>query len=99
MATDTLMIVATMHSAEGKAGELRAVLESLVEPSRSEPGCLQYTLLESLDNPDQFTFIEEWQDEDALGAHAATDHFKAGMGKLAGLLAGRPELRRCRLVR
>jgi quinol monooxygenase YgiN len=99
MAADTLRIVATMNAPEGKADELRAVLESLVEPSRSDPGCLQYQLLENLDNPNQFTFIEEWQDDEALTAHAQADHFKAGMGKLAGLLADRPELRRCRLIK
>ena len=99
MATDTVRIVATMNAAEGKADELRAVLESLVEPSRSEPGCLQYELLANLDDPTQFTFVEEWRDGDALKVHAQTDHFKEGMGKLAGLLAGKPDLRRCRLVK
>jgi quinol monooxygenase YgiN len=99
MAADTLRIVATMNAPEGKADELRAVLESQVEPSRSEPGCLQYQLLENLENPNQFTFIEEWRDEEALNAHTQTDHFKAGIGKLAGLLADRPELRRCRLIK
>jgi quinol monooxygenase YgiN len=99
MATDTLRIVATMNAPDGKADELRAVLESLVEPSRAEEGCLGYQLLENLDDPNQFTFVEEWRDKDAIDAHAQTDHFKEGMGKLKGLLAGRPDLRRCRLVR
>jgi len=99
MASNILRIVATMNAPDGKADELRAVLESLVEPSRAEAGCLRYELLENLDDPNQFTFIEEWRDKDAIEAHAQTDHFKGGMGKLAGLLAGRPELRRCRLVK
>ena len=99
MATDTLRMVVTMTAPDGKADELRAVLESLVEPSRAEAGCLQYELLENLDDPNQFTFVEEWRDAAAIDAHAKTDHFKEGMGKLKGLLAGRPELRRCRLVK
>ena len=61
MATDTLRMVVTMTAPDGKADELRAVLESLVEPSRAEAGCLQYELLENLDDPNQFTFVEEWR--------------------------------------
>jgi quinol monooxygenase YgiN len=88
-----------MKAQEGKADELRAALEDLVEPSRAEDGNIQYDLLENLDDPNEFIFVEQWRDGEALEAHAKTDHFRAGGAKLAELLGGRPEMKRCRLVK
>jgi quinol monooxygenase YgiN len=99
MADDTVRLVATMKTREGRSDELREVLEELVDGSRAEAGCLQYLLLQNVDDPDEFTIIEEWRDDAALGAHASSEHFKRGSGKLKELLAARPELRRCRLVK
>jgi quinol monooxygenase YgiN len=99
MADDTVRLVATMKAREGRSDELRTVLEELVDASRAEPGCLQYVLLENVDAPGEYIFIEEWRDDAALAAHAGSEHFTGASGKLKELLAARPELRRCRLVR
>jgi quinol monooxygenase YgiN len=99
MAHDTIRIIAAMKAREGKEEELRAVLEDLVEPSRAEEACLQYDLHENLDDPTEFVFVEQWRDAEGLDAHTKTDHFRSGSAKLAGLLGGRPQLRRCKLLK
>ncbi len=58
---------------EGKEDELRALLMSLVEPSRNEAGCLTYDLYETEDG--DFLIVETWENADYLEGHKTTDHF------------------------
>ena len=44
--------------------------------SNTESGCLEYTFAKSLDNENEYIFIEVWQDEDALSKHSGSDHCK-----------------------
>ena len=44
--------------------------------SNTESGCLEYTFAKSLDNENEYIFIEVWQDEDALSLHSKSDHCK-----------------------
>ena len=47
----------------GKEDELRALLRGLIEPTRREPGCVTYELLQNTADPTDFTFVEEWSSE------------------------------------
>lgn len=64
----------------------------LVEASRAEPGVLEYGLHESVETPSTFVMIERYADEDAFGAHIASDHFRAAGAALAGWLSGPPQI-------
>lgn len=60
--------------------KLRAVLEGTVEPTRSEPGALQYDLRRDLKEPARFVFsssVGRWASEAALAAHAGSAHIRA----------------------
>ncbi|PRG45928.1 putative quinol monooxygenase [Burkholderia multivorans] len=57
--------------------KLRAVLERIVEPTRNEVGALQYDLHRDLKEPARFVFIERWESEEALAAHARSAHILA----------------------
>jgi quinol monooxygenase YgiN len=46
-------------------------LHSLVEPTRSEEGCLSYNFHRSADQENVFVFYEVWKDKDALEKHMA----------------------------
>ena len=98
MGANTLRVVATLRAQPGKAGELRAVLEGLIAPTRAETGCIRYELQENVDNPAEFVFVEEWTDQAALDAHFETDHIKAAVKKAPTLLAEELDLRRYRLL-
>lgn len=61
-----------------KAGEVEAVRRahlSVVESTRAEPGCIDYDLYQSLDDPSVLFFYENWTDADALAAHLSTPTF------------------------
>lgn len=80
-------VVAHIHAKPGKEAELQVVLESFVEPTRQEEGCLRYDLFVDLDHPTKFTFIEEWSSREALVKHGQSAHIQAGRAKFPELLA------------
>jgi len=94
MAEDTLKVIARIKARPNKVGELLSVLTSLLEPTRKEPGCLSYTLLQNNEDPTDFTFVEEWQSNAALESHFTTKHFKDSLTQLPNLLAAEPDIRR-----
>lgn len=71
-----IIINAVLKAKSGKGELLRTELLNLVEASRVEDGCLQYTLHESVENKDTFVFYERWKDEKALVFHINTEHYK-----------------------
>ncbi len=99
MVGDTLRVVARVQARPNKVNELLSVLSSLVEPTRKEPGCLSYELLQNNEDPADFTLIEEWQSNTALESHFGTKHFKDALVKLPNLVAAEPDIRRYHLAR
>jgi quinol monooxygenase YgiN len=98
MAQDTLRVIARVKARPGKADTLLSVLSSLVEPTRKEPGCISYKLLQNNEDPTDFALIEEWQSSAALESHFATKHFKDAIIKMPNLVAAEPDIQRYHLV-
>jgi len=93
-----MRVVAHLRAMEGLGTELGDLLQSLVEPTRAEPGNVSYEVLASLDDERDFTNVEEFRDSDALDAHFRTPHMQAAQARLAELLDGKPDIRRYRRV-
>ena len=91
---DSLHLIAMFTARPGKAGELRELLEGLVEPTRAEPGCLDYRLMKDREDDDRFVFIEEWRSIEALDSHFETPHLQHALSRFPELLEGELELRR-----
>jgi quinol monooxygenase YgiN len=98
MAENTLRVVARVKARSNKVNELLSILSSLVEPTRKEPGCICYELLQNNEDPTDFTLIEEWQNNTALESHFATKHFKESLSKMPNLIAIEPDIRRYHLI-
>ncbi|WP_137170410.1 putative quinol monooxygenase [Marinomonas sp. FW-1] len=75
--TTELVLVANLIAHPGKGAELQAALETLIEPTRAEVGCLQYDLHQNNKNSDAFVFFERWADYDVWQDHMKTDHINA----------------------
>jgi quinol monooxygenase YgiN len=61
-----------------KPGEVEAVRRAhltMVEPTRAEPGCLDYDLYQSRDDPSVMFFYENWTNQESLAKHMNTDNF------------------------
>jgi quinol monooxygenase YgiN len=74
--SDPIKIVAILTARAGKAAELRALLETMLAPSRAEPGNLRYDLWQDQADPARFVLDELYADGDAVVAHRATAHFQ-----------------------
>ncbi|MFG2645086.1 putative quinol monooxygenase [Streptomyces sp. NPDC048370] len=71
------------------ADEVRRVLSSFVEPTRREPGNLQYHLHEHEDG--RFFLYEVWRSQEDLDQHNATPPLAAFLGSLSTFLEDAPE--------
>jgi quinol monooxygenase YgiN len=81
------------HRANPNAVDLvRQILLSLIEPSRAEPGCLKYELLQNAEDPTDFTFVETFASDEALKAHAAAPYIAGLAAKLDGLVVRSAEV-------
>ena len=89
----TLRVVARVVALPDQIERLKELLTSLVEPTRQEPGCLYYELLQNQQDPKDFTFVEEWESQKHFNAHLASEHLKNAMNQLPGLVAGEPDIR------
>ena len=81
-------VIAHIHAAAGNEDIVRAALESFIEPTRKEVGCLRYDLFQDVSDPLKFTFIEEWSNPAALERHSKSAHIAAGRANMDGKLAG-----------
>lgn len=73
----TLTIVATITAVKGEEDFIAKQLNSLVEPTRAEKGCIQYDLHQSNEDPAVFLFFELWESRDLWQDHMNSSHIKA----------------------
>lgn len=83
-----LQVMATIPVKAEAVEQVRPALQSLVEATRAEEGCLAYDLFESGAAPGTFVTLERWRDADALDAHMRTPHVAAAFAAAEGALSG-----------
>ena len=64
-------VVGQIRAKAGSEDKVRAAFQSLVEPSRQEPGCLKYELYEDKYYTGVFFTDEVWESEEQLMVHLA----------------------------
>lgn len=96
MSEPIVHVVARLTAAPGMGEQLRRVLLALVPPTRAEPGCLRYDLLQSESDPEAFVFLEQWASAGDLDAHLKTPHFQQAAQALEGKVTAPPDIRRYR---
>lgn len=84
--TPRCTLTATLHARPEKRAELLRLLESFVEPSRSEPGCVDYHLHVSADDPNLLFFYENWVTRADLDRHLELPYQKDWFGRQNELL-------------
>ena len=56
------------------AEAFETLFRAYVEPSRAEPGCIEYHMLRDQQDPTLFIFYEVWQSKAHLDVHSALAH-------------------------
>lgn len=91
-----IALFARLNVTAGKEREFEtAMLELAAQVRANELGNQLYTLVKD----DQgYAVMEIYDDDEALRAHGASDHFKAAGAKLADLMTGRPNINRFKVI-
>ncbi len=63
MAGNQVTVIARIKAKLGYDGDVRKELLALAEPTRKEPGCINYDIHLSRDHPCLFMIHENWQSE------------------------------------
>lgn len=64
------------HVKPEKAEAIETLFRAYVEPSRAEPGCVEYHMLRDAQDPNLFIFFEVWASAEAFAAHTALPHMQ-----------------------
>ncbi|WP_434708434.1 antibiotic biosynthesis monooxygenase [Pseudomonas sp. R1-1] len=59
-----------------RAEAFEALFSAYVEPSRAEPGCIEYHMLRDKEDPTLFIFYEIWESQAHLDEHSNLPHMK-----------------------
>jgi quinol monooxygenase YgiN len=79
-------VIARFVPVPEKRSDLRALLEGMIAPTRSETGCRSYNLYEAQADGD-LVLIERYNDQAALEHHRTTEHYLNYRAQLSALLA------------
>ncbi len=90
-----LTVVAVFHAIKGRQKDLEKELASLVTPTRLEPGCINYDLHRSIEDPTVYIFHENWKNKKALDQHLEMPYLKEFLEKSKKLLDKPVELYLC----
>jgi quinol monooxygenase YgiN len=69
------VVIARYRVRAGEEDRVEAALGEMVEPTRAEPGNLDYQVFRDPKDPSLFVLFERYADEAAFDAHRATPHF------------------------
>lgn len=61
--------IITIQVAPGKAAAFARAFGAVQAIAQQEPGCDQYELFQSLDDPDRVVLLERWSSQDLLDRH------------------------------
>ena len=69
------VVIASYRVRVGEEDRVAAALGEMVEPTRTEPGNLDYQVFRAPKDPSLFVLFERYADAAAFAAHRATAHF------------------------
>lgn len=79
-----ITIIAEFNLLE-QTDRVKEELLSLVEPTRKEKGCIDYTFYRDNDDQNILMLYENWETEEDLQTHMETDRFKNTFKRIEGL--------------
>lgn len=87
-----IKIIAKHTVLNAKVDAFKALAKEIISATREEKGCISYELFEDTTNSNILTFIEEWQDMEAIKSHFNSDHFTRIVPQMKSLLSEDPAL-------
>ncbi len=85
----SVIVVATIRPLPEHRDEVIAAIKETVGQVHAEDGCELYSLNEA---PDRLVMVEKWASQEALDTHLSAPALAALGPRLAGKVAGRPDI-------
>lgn len=80
-----IKVVAKATVKEDQIEVFKNSVQELVAETRKESGCIVYQLFQDVNNKNVLTFVEEWENMEALQKHMNSKHFQAAIPVLTAL--------------
>ena len=79
-------VVARIKAKPEASTKIHEELLKLIEPTRSEDGCINYDLYQDNEDPSLFFFLENWESRELLDKHLESEHIKAYLKSTEGFV-------------
>lgn len=76
MNDEKIVLMARLKVKADKIEEAKTAALAIVEPSRNEPGCINYDVHQTIDDPTVFLWHETWANQQAIDEHFEMSYFK-----------------------
>ena len=71
-----IKVVAKSFAKPDKLDKILKLSAEMVEKTVKEEGCIKYELFQDIKAPEVLVIVEEWESEEALSRHMASEHFR-----------------------
>ena len=99
MSQNSIRVVARFAAKPDRVQDVKRILTDMIDPTRTEDGCVTYELLQNASDPTDFTFVEQWTSKADLDRHAESLHIKTGRELVKDHLAKPSDVRVYTLVK
>jgi quinol monooxygenase YgiN len=79
------IVLARIYIKNRSAEDFKKHAAVIIKKTRTEKGCLFYSLYQDITRPNEFIFYEEYADQNALDIHFNSEYlktFRAGIGNM-----------------
>ena len=87
-----LVVFATARAKPGRERDLERALRDVAEPTRAQPGCVDWTLYRVADDPGVLIAVERWASSEEHDRHLQGAHVQTLMAAMADVLAEPPKI-------
>ena len=87
-----IIVLGSVTVQDAKLQQALALSHQHVARSRGEPGCIAHAVHQDTENPHRLVFVEQWQDQQSIGAHFRVPESRAFVRELAALAAEPPSM-------
>jgi quinol monooxygenase YgiN len=98
MNDEKIVLIARLKVREAAIDEARQLALGIVADSRTEDGCLNYDVHQSIDDPTVFFWHETWKDRAAFDEHLEKPYFKDFFAKGSAIAAEPPQINLTRMI-
>ena len=84
-----LRLIISLNAAPGKGAEFAEAFAGRCRKVMTEPGCLQFDVVQDPKNATRFVMLEVYKDDAAIAAHQDSQHFKDFRPVVGDLIAER----------